>query len=176
MKNYKHSDRVLFNKDFPILEVKHHDQNVFFLGGVHLKSKFGGKASNNFFEDIRKRQVEGIMKIKSKIDKAYNNKSPFIIAGDFNNDLATSPREFELLRKYMKNPADNSALSQSQRRTFFSRSNRSFDGELDAFFYPGDEKYKDLLKQTYIHKFQGSSPSDHSLLINTIDLNKLIKD
>jgi endonuclease/exonuclease/phosphatase family metal-dependent hydrolase len=190
MGDYKVGGRRAFNKDFPILEIIDEDRPLMFFGGLHLKSMFGGKTSNNFFSKVRESQLKSILQIQNKIAKNYSE-APFIIAGDFNNNLAESVKEFDLLKQYMTDTFDLSLKTPNSRLTNITnyKGNR-ITSQLDGFFVNNNRLEKVSVKSTIVYQSSNSSGfkvsledpratrdqfvSDHSLVVTTLDFQKLL--
>lgn len=190
LKDYKFDKRIVFNKDFPILEIKMNDKTIGFYGGLHLKSKFGGSAKNGFYENIRTRQVTSILKIKQKIELEYPG-VPFIIGGDFNNDLLSKAKEVNLLKKYMSDSFEFSSLPRKERFTNMSSyKGKKILGQLDGIFFSKSSEDKVKVLRAKIHEFSKKSGykislldprvsrrdlvSDHSMVVVSFDFKKLI--
>lgn len=189
MKDYKRGNRVVFNKDFPILEVKS-DERRFFLGGVHLKSKYGGSIENGFYENVRSEQAQSILQIKDKIAQTYGDGTPFIVAGDFNSSLNQGSREFEQLKNQMDDAFDLSLKVPESRITniAFDQNGQRVSGQIDGILFNKSSK-KIIVKETSVYKFESQNgeildmsyhnldrnrlPSDHGLLRTKIDLKSL---
>lgn len=191
MNNYKFGERKVFNKDFPILEILHEEKPVMFYGGVHLKSRFGGRPSNNYFENIRDDQIKSILKIQQRVFKEYST-APFFIGGDFNNNLLEQPKEFELLKKYMTDSFDSNQVPRRNRLTNISTyKGKRVVSQLDGIFYNKKSSNYVVVKDIKVFQYKsrkgyildlsdsrtkrGELPSDHSLVTTIIDLRRLLR-
>ena len=191
LKDYKFGDRVAFNKDFPILEIKLNERPIMFYGGLHLKSKFGGSARNNFYGQVRENQVKSILNIKQKIEKNYSD-APFVIGGDFNSNFLDNPSEFNLLKKFMTDSFDLSAKKAPSRLTNITNyKKKRITGQLDGIFVSNNSLSKVSVKDTRVYQYTNNKgylikledprstrdmmPSDHSMVISTFDFQSLIK-
>lgn len=190
MGDYQLGGRRAFNKDFPILEIIDQDKPLIFLGGLHLKSMFGGRASNKFFADVRESQIKSILNIQDKISKNYSE-APFIIAGDFNNNLTESVKEFDLLKRYMSDTFDLSINAPQSRLTNITKyKGERITYQLDGFFVQNNRLDKVSVKSTEVYQSTNAKgikisledtrstrdqfASDHSMVITTLDFQKLL--
>jgi hypothetical protein len=191
MEGFKTGSKKLFRKDFPILEITSEANKKMFFGGVHLKSKYGGSVENNFYETVRTKQADGILKIKNKIEKIYGSETPFIIAGDFNSALNKKPKEFENLQKHMSDSFDQIGATQTQRTTniAFDHNGKRHISQLDGILY-NNSSSRIYVKNVFVHQFKARNgsvlnmnnpslnrsllPSDHGLLITIFDMRSLI--
>jgi len=191
LKDYKFGDRVAFNKDFPVLEIKLNDKPLMFYGGLHLKSKFGGSVRNNFYGQVRENQVKSILNIKQKIQRNYSD-APFVIGGDFNSNFLDNPSEFNLLKKFMTDSFDLSAKKVSSRLTNITNyKKKRITGQLDGILVSNSSLSKISVKDTRVYQYTNDKgylikledprstrdmmPSDHSMVITTFDFQALIK-
>lgn len=190
MKDYKRGSRIVFNKDFPILEVKS-SEGQFLIGGVHLKSKYGGNTSNNFYANVRSEQASSILQIKEKLAHTYGESTPFIVAGDFNSTLNQTSKEFDQLRAHMDDAFDLSIKKPDSRITniAYDQNGQRVSGQIDGILINKSSKQV-VIKETKVFKFESQNgeildmadpslnrsklPSDHGLLMTTIDLRSLL--
>lgn len=190
LNEFKTSGRRTFNKDFPVLEIIKDEEPVMFFGGLHLKSKFGGSEGNDYYSKVRQIQLKGILDIQENISKKYSN-APFIIAGDFNNNLTEPVKEFESLKRYMSDAFDLSAKAPQSRLTNITNyKGQRITSQLDGFFVNNSSLDKISINSTEVYQSTNAKgfkvrlddprasrdqfASDHSMVITSIDFQKLI--
>lgn len=90
----------VFTRDFPVLLMKKHGAKdwSFAIGGVHLKSQ---RDYGQGFQSTRERatrEVREIVRIMSDFRRRFPD-TPFMLSGDFNAHIGTSPELFDLNQK-----------------------------------------------------------------------------
>jgi hypothetical protein len=171
----------VFNRDFPVLVVKHIDASVdddmmLAIGGTHAKSQFSYSSTSSGALKRRK-QGEAKAKISKIVRSFYGKDRPFLIAGDFNKSSADnlSPldaREYRALKELgHQDTLDIVKYPLDERYTYTFKGERAQIDAITSLY----KKNKKLILNSWIHHFGSTPASDHEALFVDINVEELLQ-
>ena len=130
----------LIKRDLPMLLVKDPKTNeiVFVVLGAHLKSKRDRQGDPNS-SIARTAEAERVAEIITNLQKSFGEKTPILLAGDFNGDVHTDPdlnslRQHPVLKNVFSSLDPAQLPSEKVTHTFHPFGGKTSYSQLDTFW------------------------------------------